>query len=538
MNPVVFYLIQSGLGIGLLYLFYLLILRRLSFFHSIRWYFLVGICLVYTLPFIQVELPSEPEGLPLLSAVPSIQSFQRSPGPTTTDGPDNLSKWIWLAGLAFFSLRMFTRLASLYYLHRKSKKLNHPVLSIFQSEDAIAPFSFGGSIYVNSKIPVSEEYEKIIAHEWIHIRGRHSVDLLIAELICIIHWFIPFSWWLKTSIRKNLEYLTDDEMIRQYGDAKGYQYLLLESLGRQTYSFTSTFNIHSLKSRICMINRPKSSAYQKSLFLFSLPLVLFLLYSFRKLPSENFNEYIAPILIEAPVESESTVYDTVPPKKKINRTHGSHEVYNWTFSTDDDPLIKRISIQSQKDRGEIATIEKKDGSKETYDLTNDKDSDVFFEKYGHIGPIAAGIPVMPPVPPAPVMPGRPYPVLAPPPAPAPPNYYFSGEPGHPAPPAPPHFVVVEPAPPAPPAPPHIEMAVPAPPAPMLAPLAPIPPIPPVAPFADYNFPDDIENISISDEKVRLEYKNGEVELYDLDDPAQKKKFKEKYKNKTKEKAKD
>lgn len=83
----------------------------------------------------------------------------------------------------------------------------------------------------------SDEYEKIIRHEWIHIRQRHSFDILIGELICILNWYNPVAWLLKKSIRQNLEYLTDDLMVRQGVDAQAYQYLLVKALGQNTYSF-------------------------------------------------------------------------------------------------------------------------------------------------------------------------------------------------------------------------------------------------------------------------------------------------------------
>ena len=74
-------------------------------------------------------------------------------------------------------------------------------------------------------------------------------------------------------------------MVRQGVDAQAYQYLLVKALGQNTYSFSSTFNFHSLKSRLLMINRIKSHPFQRLKFLIVLPVVLILLLAFRSAPA-------------------------------------------------------------------------------------------------------------------------------------------------------------------------------------------------------------------------------------------------------------
>jgi beta-lactamase regulating signal transducer with metallopeptidase domain len=105
--------------------------------------------------------------------------------------------------------------------------------------------------------------------------------MLISELICIVHWFNPFVWMLKKSMRQNLEYLTDDIMLQKGTDATEYQYLLVRSVQEGALRFALTFNYHSLKSRIIMINSLKSNPLHRFKFLLLTPLLLFVLFAFR-----------------------------------------------------------------------------------------------------------------------------------------------------------------------------------------------------------------------------------------------------------------
>ena len=48
-------------------------------------------------------------------------------------------------------------------------------------EGAIRPFSFGNSIYINPGLHTEKEWSEIILHEYVHIRQKHSVDILFQE---------------------------------------------------------------------------------------------------------------------------------------------------------------------------------------------------------------------------------------------------------------------------------------------------------------------------------------------------------------------
>jgi hypothetical protein len=107
------------------------------------------------------------------------------------------------------------------------------------------------------------------------------VDILFAELLCIVNWYNPFVWLMRYSIRQNLEFAADRKVLGSGVDKKGYQYHLLKVVGDPGYRLANNFNFSSLKKRIIMMNKIKSARLHLVKFLFILPLLGVLLVAFR-----------------------------------------------------------------------------------------------------------------------------------------------------------------------------------------------------------------------------------------------------------------
>jgi beta-lactamase regulating signal transducer with metallopeptidase domain len=145
----------------------------------------------------------------------------------------------------------------------------------------IIPFSFGKSIYINRAMHSEEELKKIIEHEFVHIKQRHSADMIWAEIFCMLNWYNPFAWLIRKSIRQNLEFIADNGVLESGIDRKQYQYLLLKVTGNTSYSMGNNFNFSSLAKRIFMMNKAKSATIHLVKFLFILPLAAVMILAFR-----------------------------------------------------------------------------------------------------------------------------------------------------------------------------------------------------------------------------------------------------------------
>ena len=132
-----------------------------------------------------------------------------------------------------------------------------------------APYSFFRYIVMSAK-----DYENsrhpILTHEQAHIRLGHSWDILLLEAVCTIQWFNPLVWMLARDLRAVHEYEADKAVLDLGIDATRYQQLLvIKAFGTRLQSVTNSLSHGSLKDRIIMMKKTKSSGLLmlKGLFL-------------------------------------------------------------------------------------------------------------------------------------------------------------------------------------------------------------------------------------------------------------------------------
>lgn len=290
MSLLIQYLIKLSISIAIVWLFYQFILRKLTFYNSNRWYLLGYTLLSFFIPFINISLLIQDSSNNIIQYVPSVHYYTEAleeasqcPSPLWS----NYDKWDLTAfGLMTVAGILLMRLAISYFsflkIQRKAKLISGDGVRIYQVDENIIPFSFGNSIFINSNLHTEDELREIVRHEFVHVRQNHTIDILCAELLCIINWYNPFAWLLKRSIRQNLEFIADNKVVENGIDKKQYQYLLLKVIGNNQYSIATQFNFSSLKKRIAMMNKTKSAKRQVARFLFLVPVLAIILLAFRK----------------------------------------------------------------------------------------------------------------------------------------------------------------------------------------------------------------------------------------------------------------
>ncbi|PKP23092.1 MAG: hypothetical protein CVU05_01170 [Bacteroidetes bacterium HGW-Bacteroidetes-21] len=129
--------------------------------------------------------------------------------------------------------------------------------------------------------------DKIMVHETVHIRQMHSLDAIFAEIICILTWFNPVSWMIKSALKETHEYLADSEVSEQTTDKAGYlQLLLLNVIGVQP-GLANNFNKSLTLKRLKMMTKPRSGRLSRMKVLLVLPLVVMLVSAFSVKYSNN-----------------------------------------------------------------------------------------------------------------------------------------------------------------------------------------------------------------------------------------------------------
>ncbi len=287
------YLIKLSLGIAAVYCFYHLLLRRLTFYQFNRWYMILYPLLCFFIPFIDVApLSAGSKGNTVFSYIPAVQQYI---SPVALDAAEatvlqnsaSLFSWwavaagILLAGMLFFLIRLLVRLASLMRIKKQAVLIGNYETKLYNLQHNVLPFSFADSIYVNTESYSPDELQKIIRHEEVHVRQKHTFDIFLGELLCIINWYNPFAWLLRHAMRQNLEFIADNAVVNAGTDKRDYQYLLLKVTGVPIFAVANQLNFSSLKKRIAMMNSIQSAKAHLLKFAFVLPLAAVLLLAFR-----------------------------------------------------------------------------------------------------------------------------------------------------------------------------------------------------------------------------------------------------------------
>jgi beta-lactamase regulating signal transducer with metallopeptidase domain len=391
--PVLFvYILKLSITLAVVYLFYHFVLRKLTFYTWNRWYLLGYSLLSFFIAFFNIT-PLFQNGFvsynKTLQFVPSIDFYSGdiSMGKNAVGiGQSNWNNWslclfIVATGAVVLSLRLIIQYFSFLNIRRKAELLSESETKIYHVEADIIPFSFGNSIFINKQLHSLEELQEIVCHEFVHVKQKHSIDILWSELLCIACWYNPFSWLLKRSIRQNLEFIADSKVLEGGMNKKEYQYLLLKVIGNNHFSIASKFNFSSLKKRIAMMNKMKTARMHIVKFLFILPLVAVLLIAFRKKEHEA-NSTRSQLRNESrtiTLSSVSAVNDTIPKAKA-----GKKQIENRASD--------HFEITDKK-----AMIHLRNGKTEEYDLTDSLQRRNFEANYGKIISVAANVDELAPV---------------------------------------------------------------------------------------------------------------------------------------------
>jgi hypothetical protein len=123
--------------------------------------------------------------------------------------------------------RLVVQFLSLYQVHRRSEPDRSGPYPFRRVADEVAPFSFWQTVYLNPGCHAPADLPAILQHEAVHVSEWHSLDLLLAELTLVCCWFNPAAWLLKGAVAENLEFRTDQQLLRGGIDRQAYQYGLL-----------------------------------------------------------------------------------------------------------------------------------------------------------------------------------------------------------------------------------------------------------------------------------------------------------------------
>ena len=320
------YIVKSAVCLAVFYLFYRLLLSRETF-HRFNRIALLGILILScAIPFVEVTM-KEPmevsqhlltwEELLLMADLNQTVAVEAAPVSAITWREALLM--VYLLGIVFFFLRNVWSLTRMLRLIKGSTLVRQENgITLITHQKEIAPFSWMKFVVISEK-DLKENGEEILTHEYAHIRKKHSIDLLIADVCIFFQWFNPASWLLKQELQNIHEFEADESVIAQGIDAKKYQLLLIKkAVGTRLYSMANSFNHSKLKKRITMMLKEKSSPWARLKYLYVLPVAAIAVTAFARPEVSNKVEEISSVKVNdlaAIVETKMTesVGDTMKP---------------------------------------------------------------------------------------------------------------------------------------------------------------------------------------------------------------------------------
>lgn len=301
MNNILIYLVQSGISLALLYSIYWFLMRKDTFFSLNRFYLILSVFLSFTLPLLKPSfsfLGSNSEYIYLL------ETITITPGTVKESIYGQLSLFqvlgvIYLIGAVIFFMRFVFQLVQIGALIHNYGTSKNEDFHLVITNSRFAPFSFFNIIFLANDIKDQKVIKEIITHEKVHIQQKHSIDIILLEILSIIQWFNPFMWLYKNSIKNIHEFLADEGVLNEGINKVDYQELLInQSIGVQLIGVSNNFSpVRSIwsggqsiiKRRFIMMSKSKTQKVMLLKMVFILPIALFLSIVFSSIITEKVN---------------------------------------------------------------------------------------------------------------------------------------------------------------------------------------------------------------------------------------------------------
>lgn len=243
----------------LLIALYYLFLEREKMHQFNRFYLIFSLVFSYVIPFITIttEFP-KPSNNPQLIFEEATHQLTAHPSQQESFNWMNI---IWIVYGIVTCILLIKAIISVARINNlQGKEINYQGQQIKITHKNISPFSFWKTIYLGKNYFKNNEIDsRIFLHEKGHVKQKHSIDLLLIEILKIVTWFNPALYFYKKAMVTNHEFLADEYVLKNNYNIKDYQNLILnELISGQNYNLTHTFNFNHTKKRFIMMNRKKT----------------------------------------------------------------------------------------------------------------------------------------------------------------------------------------------------------------------------------------------------------------------------------------
>lgn len=258
---------------------YWLFLRRHTFLTVNRAYLLLSAVLSLALPLVSLPAKTVDE-FPVPVGVITLPVSDFATAPIEPVGPDWALLSTWVYGLIAFGL--FLRLAIqsgrlLRLIRQSDRRVCDGYVLVLPHDQTTPTFSFFRYVVLN---PADIHNDLILSHELVHVRQRHSTDVLGLAILRAVFWPVFPLAFVERALRHVHEFLADRAASgNEANDQPDYAQFLVEyTFGVRPDVLTNGFfNPSLLKQRILMLHQRATNRWALGKYALVLPLAFGLL---------------------------------------------------------------------------------------------------------------------------------------------------------------------------------------------------------------------------------------------------------------------
>lgn len=351
------YIIKFSACLAIFMVFYKLVLEKTSMHSFKRFYLLGALMLALYIPSVTLVEYIEPvlTDIDFIPPTASFESVESIPQQTSTSYTPTILWSLYGLGVLVFLLKFCINLQQIIIRIKNNPKYKSERFINVLVSNLMVPHTFFNYIFLNQfKYENRLIPEEVLLHEQAHAMQKHSVDVLIIELLQIVFWFNPLIYLLKHDIKLNHEFLADQAVIKNGVRASTYQNIILAfSSKAKDQQLANAINYSSIKKRFTVMKTKtsKPSIWLKSLLI--LPLLALLLYSFaehKQVVKEN-TDSIALQGNASEGVSEALMKEYKDWIKQLNNNASSLFIPVGTFER----LVAIYDLMSEEQRNSVGT---------------------------------------------------------------------------------------------------------------------------------------------------------------------------------------
>lgn len=261
------------------------IINRSRHFRFNRLAVITGLLLSLALPCVLdatiISLPSVPDVVNLDSIIKTDSALSETPATGEPSDSTTTLPWlsivllVYLSGIVVLSFREIISFLRLFRMIAVSEKKRIDGVTVCRiTDNDIAPLSWGNYIFLHDT-----EFDNsscIYIHEKAHTDRLHWIDVLFADLFCIILWYNPFAWMTRHLMKLNHEFEADEAVISSGIGTYDYQRLLVvKAMGNRSIPIANSFaaDKRSFRKRVLIMSKKRPSKKTMLIALCAIPTV-------------------------------------------------------------------------------------------------------------------------------------------------------------------------------------------------------------------------------------------------------------------------